>query len=127
MSAFFFHGLAATARVAGASWGHLLIEQLLAPAGHGVGVQAQKFGQDTIAAVPQLDGFQAGEQAALLLIQQTVEQHNGSLEFMGGNLESRGVGHQGNGERGLSSADLVPCLPAIGRSVEETSGQLAAA
>src|ERR1700694_2266374 len=36
-----------------------------------------------VAAVPQLDGFQAGEQAALLLVQQTVEQHNGGLEFMG--------------------------------------------
>jgi hypothetical protein len=33
--------------------------------------------------VPQLDGFQAGEQSELLLVQQTVEQHYGSLQFIG--------------------------------------------
>ena len=127
MSAFFFHGLASAARTAGASRHHLLIEQLLAPAGDGVRIQAEEFGHDTVAAVPQLDGFQAGEQAALLLVPQTVEQHNGGLEFMGRHLESGGIGHQRNGECGLSSADLIPCLPAIGRSVEEASGHLRAA
>jgi len=95
-----------------------------------VRIQAEEFGQDTVAAVPQLDRFQACEQAALLLVQQTVEQHNGGLEFMGRNmgrnLESGGVGPQRNGEGGLSSADLIPCLPVIGGSVEEASGHLRA-
>ena len=57
MSAFFFRGLASTARAADASRRHLLLEQLLAPAGDGVWIQAEEFGQDTVAAVPQLDGF----------------------------------------------------------------------
>jgi len=69
MSAFFFfHGLASAARAAGASRRHILIQQLLASAGDGVRIQAEEFGQDTVAAVPQLDGFQASEQAALLLV-----------------------------------------------------------
>ena len=126
-SAFFFHGFAAAAGVAGATRRHLLIEQLLASAGDGVRIQAEEFGQIRVAAVPQFDRFHAGKQAALLLVQQTVEQHNGGLEFMGRNLESGGIGEQRNGECGLSSAHLNPCLPHIGRSVEEASGHLRAA
>jgi hypothetical protein len=105
----------------------MLIEQLLAPVGDGVRIQGEEFGHDAVAAVPQLDGFQAGEQAELLLVQQTVEQHKGSLQFIGRNLESRGVGHQRNGECGLPSADLIPRLPALGGSVQEASGHLGAA
>jgi hypothetical protein len=92
MSAFFFHGFASAAGVAGATWRHILIEQLLASAGDGVRIQAEEFGQDTVATVPQFDRFHASEQAALLFVQQTVEQHNGGLEFMGRNLKSGGIG-----------------------------------
>jgi hypothetical protein len=42
--------------------------------------------------VPQFDRFHAGEEAPLLLVQQTVEQHNGGLEFLGRNLKSGGIG-----------------------------------
>ena len=126
-SAFFFHGFASAAGAAGASRRHLLIQQLLASAGDGVRIQAEEFGHDTVAAVPQFGGFEAGEQTALLLVQQTVEQHNGGLEFMGRNLESGSVGHQRNGQCGLSSADLIPRLPVLGRNVEEASGHLGAA
>jgi hypothetical protein len=65
--------------------------------------------------------------APLLLVQQTVEQQNYGLEFMGRNLESGGVGYQRNGEGGLSSLDLIPCLPAIGGSIEEASSHFCAA
>lgn len=41
----------------------------------------------------QLDGFQAGEEAALLLVEQTVEQQNGGLEFIGRDLEGGGIRH----------------------------------
>ena len=92
MSAFFSHGFAAAADLAGATRCHLLIEQLLASAGDGVWIQAKEFGQDTVAIVSQLDRFHAGEQATLLFVQQTVEQHNGSLEFLGRNLNSGGIG-----------------------------------
>ena len=63
----------------------------------------------------------------MLLVQQTVEQQNGGLEFMGRNLESGGVGYQRNGEGGLSRADLIPGLPAIGGSIEEASSHFCAA
>jgi hypothetical protein len=76
-------GFAAAADLAGATRCHLLLEQLLASAGDGVWIQAKEFGQDTVATVSQLDRFHTGEQATLLFVQQTVEQHNGSLEFLG--------------------------------------------
>jgi hypothetical protein len=44
MSAFFFHGFASAAGVAGATRRHLLLEQLLASAGDGVWIQAEEFG-----------------------------------------------------------------------------------
>ena len=108
MSAFFFRRVCGRRRPAGATRCHILIEQLLASAGDGVWIQAKEFGQDTVAAVSQLDGFQAGEQATLLFVQQTVEQHDGSLEFLGRNLKGGGIGQQRNGERGLSGAHLIP-------------------
>ena len=107
MSAVFFDQLASSAGTAGASRGHILIEQLLAPAGNGVRIQAEECSQGTVAAVPQFDGFQAGEEPALSLVQQTVEQQDGSLEFLGRNLEDGGIGHQRNGTRSLSGADLI--------------------
>lgn len=56
-------------------------------------IQAEEDRQDTVAAMPQLDGFQAGKEAALLFVQQTVEQQNGSFEFVGRNLEGGGICH----------------------------------
>jgi hypothetical protein len=41
---------------------------LLTAAGNRVCVQAKKLGQDGVAAMPEFDGFQAGEEAALLLV-----------------------------------------------------------
>jgi len=79
----------------------------LASASDGVRVEAEEFGQNVIAAVSQLDGFQAGEEAALLLVQQTVEQQDGGLEFRRRNLKRGGVGHQRNGTRRLSGTDLI--------------------
>jgi len=71
--------------------------------------------------------FQTGEQAALLLVEQTVEKQNGSLEFIRRYLESGSIGHQGDRLRGLPGADLIPSLPAIGGSVEEASGHFRSA
>ena len=85
-----------------------MIEQLLATAGDGVRIQAEECGQCSVATAPQFDGFQAGEEAALLLVQQAVEQQNGGLEFIGRKLERRGIGHQRNGASGLSGAELIP-------------------
>src|SRR5262245_56704205 len=80
---FFFGWLASAAGTAGAPRRHIPIEQLLTAASYGVRIQAEEAGQSRVAAVAQFDGFQAGEKAALLLVQQTVEQQDGGLEFIG--------------------------------------------
>ena len=80
----------------------------MASASDGVRVEAEEFGQNANATVSQLDGFQAGEEAALLLVQHTVKQQDGGLEFLRRNLKGGGVGHQRNGTRRLSGADLIP-------------------
>ena len=45
--------------MASATRRHLLFEQLLASAGDGVWIQAEEFGQHTVATVPQFDRFHA--------------------------------------------------------------------
>ena len=68
---------------------------MLATAGDGVHVQAEKLGQDRVAAVAELDGFQSSEEAALLFIQQAVEEQNGGLDFIGGDLKGGGAATNG--------------------------------
>ncbi len=64
-------------------------------------VQTQKIAPQRVAAMAYPDGFQSGKQTALLFIEQTVEQKDRSLEFIGRHLQTRGV----NGHRnGLSTA-----------------------
>jgi hypothetical protein len=58
MSVFFFHRFSSAAGVAGATRRHLLLEQLLASAGDGVSIQAEEFGQHTVATVPQFETAQ---------------------------------------------------------------------
>ena len=50
------------------------------------------FGQNGIATVSQLDRFQPGEQAALLLVEQAVEKQDGRFQFIGRYLKSGGIG-----------------------------------
>ena len=96
---------------------YILIEQLLASAGNGMRIQAEEIGQDGVAAVPQFDGLQPGEQATLLLVEQAVEKQNGCLEFIGRYLEGGGIGHQRNRLCGLPGTKLITSLPTIGGSV----------
>ena len=63
----------------------------MAAASDGVRIQAEEFGQNAVAAVAQLDGFQPGEQTALLLVQQAVEKQDGGFQFIGRYLESGGI------------------------------------
>jgi hypothetical protein len=99
----------------------------LASASDGVRVQAEEFGQNAIATVSQLDGFQPGEQTALLLVEQAIEKQDGRLQFIGRYVKSGGVGQQRNRLGGLPGAELIASLPAIGRGVKESSGHLGAA
>jgi hypothetical protein len=124
---FFFSPLASATGTARAASHYILIEQLLTAAGDGMGIQAKEFGHNTIAAVSQLDGLQASEQTALLLIEQAVEKQDGGLEFIGRYPQNGGVGHQGGRLRGLPRTELIASLLAVGGSIKETPGQLRAA
>ena len=99
----------------------------MASASDSVRVQAEEFGQNAIASVSQLDGFQSGEQTALLLVEQAVEKQDGRFQFIGRYLKSGGVGQQRNRLGGLPGAELIASLPAIGGGVKESSGHLGAA
>jgi hypothetical protein len=85
--AFFSRWLAASTEAAATASDHFLIQKLLGATGYGVRIQSQKISQQSVAATAQSEGLQAGKQTALLLIQQTVEQQDGSLELVGRDLE----------------------------------------
>ena len=58
------------------------------------------------------DGLQASKQAALLFVEQSIEQDNRGLEFIGGDLQ----GHRMNRQRHcLSAAASQGLLATIGR------------
>jgi hypothetical protein len=72
------------------------IQQLAAATGDGVRI-AKKCGQHAVAAVAESHGFQTGIQAALLLIQQAVEQDNGCFHLIGRHFQAGGIDNHGNG------------------------------
>jgi len=90
-------------------------------------IQAEKFGQNAIAAMSELDRLQAGEQATLLFVEQAVEKQNSRFEFFGRHLKGGSIGYQGNRLGGLPGTELIPRTPAIGGSVQEASGNLGTA
>lgn len=98
--------------------GHVSIQELMAAAGDGVGIQAEEAGQQRIAAPPELDRLQAGVETPLLLIQQAVEQQDGGLEFIGRDLESRRIGDDRDCCSGSSCQDLVAADGGIDRRVQ---------
>ena len=58
-------------------------------------IEVEKVSQLAVAATAQFEGLQPGIEAALLFIEQTVEQQNGGFDFLGGNLQHRGIRHRG--------------------------------
>ena len=65
-------------------------------AGDGVRIEAQKSGEHAVAAVAEFHGFQSGIQAALLLVQQAVEQNDGSFQLIGRHFQTSGIDDRGN-------------------------------
>ena len=90
-------------------------------------VQTEEFGQNAIASVSQLDGFQPGKQTTLLLVEQAIEKQDGRFQLIGRYLESGGIGQQRNRLGGLPCAELIASLPAIGGGVKKTPRHLRAA
>ncbi len=100
---------------------------MLTPAGDGVWVQAEELAENGIAATSQLDRFQTGEQAALLLVEQAVKEQDGCFEFFGRHLKNGSIGDQRDRLGGLPGAKLIARLPAIGRGIQESPGYRRAA
>src|SRR5260370_33799396 len=75
----------------------------------------------------QFDGLQAGEQAALLFVEQAVEKQNRGFQLIGRYLQSVSISHQRNRLGGLPGAELIASLATIGGSVQESSGHFGAA
>src|SRR6266481_9773814 len=99
--AFFFRRSTTTTGAARSAADHILIQQLLPTPGYGMYIQAQEIAEPSVPAVAQADGLQAGKQAALLFIEQAIEEEDGGLEFMGRRLE---VGGMDGYRDGLSAA-----------------------
>src|SRR6266566_8193252 len=127
ISRVFFRGSAASACATGsAAGGHVAIQQLLTSSSNGVSIQVKEVGQQGIAAMTKFDGFQAGVQASLLLIEQAVEEQNGGLELFGQNLQSTDIGHDGNRLRYSPRQILLTTGGAIDRCVQVPAVDFAA-
>ena len=121
-SGVFFPPLYVRRRTVGSADLDILIQQLAAAAGDGVRIEAQKFGQHAVAAVAEFHGFQTGVQAALLLVQQTVEQDDGGFHFIGRHFQAGGIDHGGNGLVATTCQTLSLPRGWIGGSIEEQAG-----
>ena len=59
-------------------------------------IEFEEVSQPMIAATAQLKRLQSGKQAALLLVQQAVEQQNGGFQFLLRDLQHRHIRCDGN-------------------------------
>ena len=71
---FFFRRGATTTPAPHSTADHILLQQLLSAAGHRMDVQTQEVTQQSISAMTEADGLETSKQAALLFIEQPVEQ-----------------------------------------------------
>jgi hypothetical protein len=97
MSGFFFRRSTTTTPAPSSTADHILLQQLLSAAGHSMHVQPEEVGQQSVSAMAQADGLETRKQAALLFIEQTIEEQDGSLEFIRGSQHGSGIHGQGNG------------------------------
>ena len=80
---------------------------MLSSASDGMGIQPQKFGKHRIAAMAQTNRLQAGEQTALLLIEQAIKQNDRGFELVWRNLKRPGLNCQRNGLGSAARQSLV--------------------
>ena len=83
----FFRGLTAATLAACPATYHVAIQQLLPASGDGMRVQTEKIAEQGVATGAEADGFQAGKQAALLFVEQPIEQDDSGLECIGSDLQ----------------------------------------
>lgn len=89
-------------------------------------VQIEQRGEAGIASTSEPERFQAGKEAALLLVEEAVEENDGGLEFLGRALEGRRVDETGYQFGGLARKDLLAARNRFRRGIEEQTIQLRA-
>jgi hypothetical protein len=94
----------------------------LSSAGDGVGIQVEEVGQLTITATAQLERLQAGVEAALLLVQQAVEQEEGSFQFLLRDLQQGRIHHGGDALHGAARHELPSLDDGVDGRVEVQPG-----
>ena len=82
-------------------------------------IQAEEITQQRVAAVPQSDGLQPGKQPALLFIEQTVEQQDSGLQFVGRQLQRLRVDGQRNGLGAATGQHLIAALRRIDGGIQK--------
>jgi hypothetical protein len=98
---------------------HILGHQLASPFGHRVRVQLQKFGDLPISAAPQLERLQTRVQAPLLFVEQTGEQDDSRVQFVGSLLGPHAAGrHARRFQTRLPRQHLLPPLLAVRGTVQ---------
>ena len=88
-------------------------------------IQAEQCSQTGIAPASQPERLQTSIEAALLFVEEAVEQNDG-LEFLERALEERGVGDAGNQFGGLARQDLLATDGRFRTGVEVQAAQLGA-
>ena len=122
ISGVFFHGYAPAAGLARALHLHVLRQELLSPASHGVRIELEEVSQSMIAATAQLKRLQSGKQAALLLVQQAIEQQYGGFQFLLRDLQYRHIRCNGNCLNGASRLKLPKPNSAVRSRVKVAAG-----
>ena len=119
MSGVFFRGLTAATLTAYPPADDVAVQQLLTTASDSVRVQAQEIAEQGVAAVSQSDGFQAGKQAALLFVEQAIEEDDRGLDLVGRDFEVGSVNGQRNRLGAAPSHGLVTPTGCLDRGIEE--------
>ena len=101
------------------------LDQLPPAGGNRRRVDAEQSGDAPVTAPPALEGFEAGEQPSLPLVEQAGEQHNGGAQLLGHQLVvGQGLSESGRGQQQASGAQLARLVRAAGGAVEELAGEL---
>ena len=116
---FFFLRRSSPSETASPVTEHGLVEKLLAAAGNGLSIQAEKAGHELVAAMAETHGFESGEEPAWLFVEQGMEPQDGGFEFMGRAWESIGANGERDGLRTLSGQSLAAAVGRVDGGIEE--------
>ena len=104
---------------------HVPGEQLLAAAGYGTGVETEQISDPAVAAMAELEGLEAGVQAALAFVEQRAEQDDGGLQLIRHHAPACAERQAGRLRLpDVAGAHLSASHRAVGREVNPAPGDL---